>query len=123
MILQVLKQKQRYMAKDKGVLTRKFDIPIFDMSLVLCVDQRPKTLKKKEFQGCVWGGNKSTIILELRILKKDVIAHELIHVINSIFEFTGIQPDVQNDELQAYLMSYLTRLLYKQFRKWNLFIT
>lgn len=42
----------------------------------------------------------------------DTFAHELIHAINNTFYNKGIQLDTENDEPQAYLMSWLFRGFY-----------
>jgi len=39
------------------------------------------------------------------------ICHEAVHVKNSIFRTTGMQPDVNNDENEAYLVGYLVDMI------------
>lgn len=36
----------------------------------------------------------------------DVIAHEVVHLVNRVFLDTGIKPDLDNDEPQAYLTGW-----------------
>jgi hypothetical protein len=35
------------------------------------------------------------------------IVHETVHLVNMIFQHTGIRPDLNNDELQAYLTGFI----------------
>lgn len=36
----------------------------------------------------------------------DIIAHEVVHLVNRVFIDTGINPDLENDEPQAYLTGW-----------------
>lgn len=47
----------------------------------------------------------------------DIIAHEAVHIVNYIFEFKSVQPDVLNDETQAYLTGWAFRKIHKTIRK------
>ena len=44
------------------------------------------------------------------------IAHEAFHITNFIMKRVGIHPDVNNDEAQAYLLSWIVEQVYKQFK-------
>lgn len=44
-------------------------------------------------------------------LTYSVLVHEICHLVNLIFGIKGIQPDLHNDEFQAYLMGYLFKAL------------
>ena len=45
--------------------------------------------------------------------KKDFVAHEILHTANRILLSRGVTPDFDNDEPQAYLVGYLTRVFYE----------
>jgi hypothetical protein len=45
------------------------------------------------------------------------IAHEAFHITNSIFRRINIKPDANNDEAQAYLLTWIVEEVYKQFIK------
>jgi hypothetical protein len=36
-----------------------------------------------------------------------LIVHETVHLVNMIFQYAGIKPDLDNDELQAYLTEFI----------------
>jgi len=42
------------------------------------------------------------------------IAHEALHATNRILYHVGVDPDHNNDEAQAYLLSYIVDEIYKQ---------
>ena len=44
------------------------------------------------------------------------IAHEALHITSFIMKRVGIKPDVNNDEAQAYLLSWIVGQVYKQFK-------
>ena len=48
---------------------------------------------------------KATIIIPSKYYGSTV--HELVHAKNLLFKAKGIKPDVDNDEVEAYLMSWL----------------
>lgn len=45
------------------------------------------------------------------------ISHEAFHITNFIMKRVGIKPDVDNDEAQAYLLSYIVEEVYKFLNK------
>lgn len=45
------------------------------------------------------------------------IAHEAFHITNFIFESLGIKPDVNNDEAQAYLLSWIVEQVVKVYKQ------
>lgn len=42
----------------------------------------------------------------------DVVAHESKHVVNKIFKIAGIKLDVDNDEPECYLLSWVVKQVY-----------
>lgn len=47
----------------------------------------------------------------------NIIAHECLHVVNFILYDHGITIDTKNDEVQAYLLSWVVKQCYKARRK------
>lgn len=51
------------------------------------------------------------------MIKEDVgaglLSHEVVHLVNAIFQRRGIKPDTINDEPQAYLTGWITEQIYK----------
>jgi len=45
------------------------------------------------------------------------ISHEAFHITSFIMKRIGIKPDVNNDEAQAYLLSWIVEQVYKQFKQ------
>ena len=68
------------------------------------------------------GGKFNAVVLNKKYLREDnfaigTIAHESLHVTNFIMKRIGIHPDVNNDEAQAYLLSWVVEQVYKQFKR------
>ncbi len=67
-------------------------------------------------------GKFNAVVLNKKYLKDanfavGTIAHESFHVTSFIMKRIGIHPDVNNDEAQAYLLSWITEQVYKEFKK------
>jgi hypothetical protein len=45
-----------------------------------------------------------------------MINHEIVHLVNRIFKDTGIRPDLDNDEPQAYLTGWFTKKIFSVVR-------
>lgn len=52
--------------------------------------------------------DKDEYIVAIKIIKWSIIAHEVVHLVNSIFLSCGIELDRHNDEPQAYLTGWIT---------------
>ena len=50
-------------------------------------------------------------------VEPSVIVHESVHIANFIFNNTGIQPSLTNDEVQAYLTGWIFEQINKQLKK------
>ncbi len=64
----------------------------------------------------------NVVVLNKKYLKDEnfavgTIAHESFHVTSFIMKRIGIHPDVNNDEAQAYLLSWVVEQVYKEFKK------
>ena len=62
--------------------------------------------------------NHYLLLLNLKYINSDTmligtIAHEALHISNFILKQTGIKPDVDNDEAQAYLLTWIVEQVYK----------
>lgn len=49
----------------------------------------------------------------------EIVAHEIVHAVNILFDKKGIKHDINNDEPQAYLTGYLTKLIYKAIEEFK----
>ena len=45
------------------------------------------------------------------------IAHEVVHIVNAIYDDRGMKLDVHEDEPQAYLTGWITAQIYKAIKK------
>ena len=50
-------------------------------------------------------------------VEADLIAHEVVHLVNAIFIDKGITLCPRNDEAQAYLTGWVTKEIYKALKK------
>ena len=75
-----------------------------------------------DFAGYSIMNNKYYLVIINKIHNKDeittigTIAHEALHVTNKIMRDCGIEIDLSNDEVQAYLLSYITEQIYKIYK-------
>ena len=57
------------------------------------------------------------------LLKDDVlcglIVHEINHIKNKMYSFTGIKPKLSNDENESYFLEYLFNKILKLYRKYQ----
>lgn len=49
----------------------------------------------------------------------NLVAHEIVHIVNWIFKFSNMVLDLDNDEPQAYLTGWVTNVVYKALYKFN----
>ncbi len=83
----------------------------------------PINTERFDFAGYAEGVDKYNLILLNKKYLPDeafaisTIAHEAFHVTNFISKRVGIKPNVNNDEAQAYLLSWIVEQVYKEFKK------
>lgn len=76
-----------------------------------------------DFSGYSEGtGKYNLILLNKKYLTDEAfamgtIAHEAFHVSSFIMKRVGINPDVNNDEAQAYLLSWIVEQVYTEYKK------
>lgn len=94
------------------VLQRKMTIPIFNYKLtVLIYDDyseiehlfEPVSTPPKGTTATTYGA----ALVAIHYKQESTIAHEAEHVKNSIWEFIGYIPQRDNDEVDAYLLTYI----------------
>ena len=98
--------------------TRKIKIPIYFENLIvhkinsfeeINAIYKGMDIPLERYSAIVFNDNKSNIVLAIQEVSYGIIAHEIVHIVNSIFKRTGIELDVDNDEAQAYLTGYLMK--------------
>ena len=53
------------------------------------------------------------IVFKRDCFKLKYIAHEIVHAVNEVFRYSNVELDLNNDEPQAYLTSWLFEQVYK----------
>ena len=117
------------------MIHKSVSIPLYHqyLQIIICDDvekeidqinkKYPSNISKFEFSGYAEGrGKYNLIVLNKKYLKDEsfavsTISHEAFHVTNFIMKRVGIHPDVNNDEAQAYLLSWIVEQVYKQFKQ------
>jgi len=118
------------------MLYKRISMPIYQQTLhiAICEDVEKEILevRKKfyanvdnfEFSGYAEAQDKHhLILLNKKYLRYDqpfavsTIAHEAFHITNFVMKRVGIKPDVNNDEAQAYLLSWIIEEVYKFYKK------
>lgn len=104
---------------------RKVKIPIYEFTLKVTIfDDKEEVISKyptifnSSTSGCtIEYENESRCHLILPIDKIDTIIHELEHAKSLIWKYIGYTPQVDNDEPDAYLMSYMYEQVEKIIKK------
>ena len=108
---------------------RHITIPIYRGEFMLIISNKPKKIEKlipnsnyedaDAIYAHAWkhgGGNKFAIVLNLKNdtsnIHHGVIAHEVEHIKNMLFEQRDIGTDSRDDEAQAYFVEWLTDIVY-----------
>lgn len=100
------------------MLVKKFNIPIYDQTMVLVIynrkNEKKKVIEKYEvteddldgWAASVLTKGGFTIFMEDKAPQEKLV-HELVHIKNEIYKHIGAKIDHENDEHEAYLMSFL----------------
>lgn len=113
---------------------KRINIPLYHqvLHIAICddVEKEISEVRKKfyanvdkfEFSGYAEAeGKHHLILLNKKHLTDEpftisTIAHEALHITSFIMKRVGMHPDVNNDEAQAYLLSWIVEQVYKQFK-------
>jgi hypothetical protein len=103
----------------------KIKIPLYSgyWTIILCDKLKPieKEYGLNSLKGCnavfFDKGNMSVIAFDINRIDAGIVAHECMHLINSIFECHGVIPDTSNDEHQAYLLKWAVNQVHKYHKK------
>ena len=99
------------------MVVREVPIPIYFGTLVIIFTDELERLnsvyntniKEEDYDAVVFSevDNSSKLVVAIKEKNWSVIAHEAVHIVNSIFLSCNIQLDRNNDEPQAYLMGWV----------------
>lgn len=119
------------------MIHKSISVPLYHQKLqiIICDDveieideinkKYPSHIENFEFSGYAEGSGKfNLIVLNKKYLIDEIfavstIAHEALHVSHFIMKRVGIKPDVDNDEPQAYLLSWIIEQVYNEFKKYT----
>lgn len=104
------------------ITKRRLNIPIFNYKLVIVIydkweevkDMHKGSIEPNAFtrifpEGCS--------IVAVNSKEETSIVHEAEHVKNAIWEFIGYSPQVDNDEVDSYLLTYIYIKILEVFKK------
>jgi hypothetical protein len=114
-------------------VAKKFNINVdlwrFQVEVVITKNIKKSALKlyKDEVEGpaeayflplrCIHSGNVTGAIFLQPKAPAAVVAHECLHAVNYILRKRGVKPSFENDEPQAYLLTYLMAKIQKRLKK------
>ena len=104
------------------ITKRRINIPIFNYRLLIIIydkweevkDMYRGNVEPKAFTR-IFPDGYSMVVINSK--EEASIIHEAEHVKNAIWEFIGYSPQVDNDEVDAYLLTYIYIKILEVFRK------
>lgn len=89
-------------------------IPIFDYALTIVIFDKWEELKGlvpneglEHESRAVTVYNENSALVAVNAKRGSSIAHEALHVVNRVWNFIGYEPQSDNDEVSAYLLTYI----------------
>ena len=125
---------KKHLKTNKIMIHKSIKVPLYHqyIQVIICDDAEkeidqinkkyPANIDRFEFSGYSEGSGKfNLIVLNKKYLTDEAfaistIAHEAFHITSFVMKRVGIHPDVNNDEAQAYLLSWIVEEVYKQFK-------
>lgn len=99
-------------------------IPIYQASLTIIYDKdlsyfskKYKTRELKDYGAVTTRISHGEYVVAFEYNEGSIIAHEVVHIVNYIFEDCGIHLDRINDEPQAYITGWLFREIEKVIKE------
>lgn len=109
------------------ITQKKINIPIFDYKLAIIIADTLEEARSKfpnqdidlRSTKAVTFSNKSfgSAYVAIRSDSPSSIIHESVHIKNSIWDYIGYQPQADNDEVDAYLVTYIYEKIMEVFKK------
>lgn len=97
-------------------------IPIYLCKLIIIFDKDLSYVEKKYSTTSLLNYGAITMrkpnsfseyVIAFEYCSGSIVAHEVVHLVNYIFQDRGLQLDIVNDEAQAYLTGFLFDKIYK----------
>lgn len=117
------------------MIHKSIKVPLYHqrLQIIICDDVEkeieevnkkfPTSCDRFDFSGYAEAiDNYHLVLLNKKYLKEEsfaisTISHEALHITSFILKRVGIKPDVENDEAQAYLLSWIVEKVYQEFKK------
>lgn len=101
----------------KVIKRHRIYVPIYDHYVHLfLVDEIPKQ-DGSAYVLTYEDSNAISVTFQENKLEPTIIVHEVVHIVNRIFAFKGVELDLNNDESQAYLTEYIFNEIHKRLCK------
>lgn len=103
------------------VTKKRIIIPIFDYGLTILIYDRWNEIKDifntETEPRAITKALSGSAIVAINANKPDVIIHEAEHIKNLIWDYIGYTPQRDNDEVDAYLITYIYRKIKDVYNK------
>ena len=109
------------------VTQKKIEIPIFRYKLTIIISDSLEEAEPRLPVNDLDLGSTRAVTLSNGTIGASVVAvradcqssivHESVHVKNNIWEYIGYRPQANNDEIDAYLVTYIYEKIMEVFRK------
>lgn len=109
------------------ITQRKINIPIFNYSLVIIItdsweeakDRLPRQDVDFSNTRAVTFDNKNAPVSVVAVMSacQSSVVHESVHIKNNIWSYIGYHPQADNDEIDAYLITYIYEKIMDVFNK------
>lgn len=111
------------------VTQRKINIPIFDYKLTIIITDTWDEVRNRLPDTNINLNSARAITMSNRDIGGSIVAvlsdclssvvHECVHIKNGIWNYIGYRPQADNDEVDAYLITYIYERIMEVFRKHN----
>ncbi len=105
---------------------KKINIPIFNYKLtIIILDSWEESKNKSPFQdedlentrAITISNNVGGSIVAILSGCQSSIVHEAVHIKNNIWKYIGYEPQANNDEIDAYLVTYIYEKIMEVYRR------
>lgn len=106
------------------ITQKKMIVPIFDYKLTIVIfdkwEELGKFLPKEEMEQeakAITINQYGASLVAINSKRGNSIVHEALHIKNSIWRYIGYTPQASNDEVDAYLLTYIYKKITDVFYK------
>lgn len=106
------------------ITQKKIIIPIFDYKLTIVIfdkwEELDRFLPKEEMEqkaNAITTSQYGASLVAINSKRGNSIVHEALHIKNNIWRYIGYTPQADNDEVDAYLLTYIYKKIVDVFYK------